>query len=138
MLVAWDVFVGVAILLWLVLRLLHCFGLWQLGIEATLAEEAEEADVWAGTRRSAWEARRRLWEARREAFVEVAKPLEPYIAVFVLFAAPAFIMSTSYCQSHSGATETVDSEVLSGLTANNFSYVRLFFFFFFSILLSWL
>jgi hypothetical protein len=43
-------------------------------------------------------------EARRDAFNEVAKPLEPYIAVFVVFAAPALVMSTSFCQIHSGAS----------------------------------
>ena len=35
--------------------------------------------------------------------MDVAQPLEPYIAVFVVFAAPAFVMSTSFCQTGSGA-----------------------------------
>ena len=70
-----------------------------------MAARAEANDEWRDTRWSAWEARRRLLEARREAFNEVARPLEPYIAVFVVFAAPAVLMSTTYCDEHSGVRE---------------------------------
>jgi hypothetical protein len=107
MLVAWDCVVGVAVAMWIVLRVLHWHALRLLRSEAIAASLAEEADVWVDTRRSAWEARRRYLELRREAFTEVAKPLEPYIFVFVMFAAPAFVMSTPFCQSHSGATSAV-------------------------------
>jgi hypothetical protein len=93
--------------MWIVLRVLHWHALRALRTEAMAAELAEEADDWADTRRSAWKARRRCLELRREAFNEVAKPLEPYIFVFVVFAAPAFVMSTPFCQSHSGATSAI-------------------------------
>jgi hypothetical protein len=66
--------------------------------------------------RSAWDERRQLLEARHEAFNEVAKPLEPYIAVFVVFAAPAIVMSTTTCQSHSGASAVADTTTNSGST----------------------
>jgi serine/threonine protein kinase len=114
MLIAWDVFAGLAIGLWAVLRILHRHALQTLRTEAATAEQAEANDEWFDTRRSAWKARRRLLEARREAFNEVAKPLEPYIAVFVLFATPAFVMSTSYCQSHSGASAGESAGTVGG------------------------
>ena len=104
MLVAWDVLVGVAVGICMVLRPLHLHALHALRTEASAALWAEENDVWADTRRGAWAARRQLLEARRVAFNEVAKPLEPYRAIFVVFGVPAFVMSTSYCQRHSGAS----------------------------------
>jgi serine/threonine protein kinase len=104
MLIAWDALVGVAVVMWLVLRVMYARATRLLRVEAAAAARAEETDEWADTRRSTWEARRQLLNARQSAFAEVAKPLEPYIAVFVVFAAPAFVMSTSFCQEHSGAT----------------------------------
>lgn len=41
--------------------------------------------------------KRRLLDLRREGYRDVAKPLESYIAVFVLFSAPAIVMATDYC-----------------------------------------
>lgn len=86
-------------------------------IEVDTAAQAEAVDVWAVTRRSAWGAQRHLLEARREAFKEVAKPLEPYIAVFVVFAVPAFVMSTSFCRDNSGATSGGTSSTVGGAGA---------------------
>jgi hypothetical protein len=53
---------------------------------------------------------------RREAFNAVAKPLEPYIFVFVMFTAPAFIMSTPFCQNHSGASTTTTESFVDAFT----------------------
>jgi hypothetical protein len=125
MLVAWDSFVGVAVGMWVVLRVLHRRALLSLRTEATAAANAEAADVWRDLRRSVWGARRRLLEARQEAFNEVAKPLEPYIIVFVLFAAPAFVMSTPFCQEHSGASTPGDEGAaghLGGDEGTDFTY----------------
>jgi hypothetical protein len=102
MLLAWDLVVCLAVGLWIVLRVSYVLAQRALRTEAAAAAAAEASDEWRATRRSAWEARRRLFEARGEAFMEVVKPLEPYIFVFVLFAAPAFVMSTDTCQRHSG------------------------------------
>jgi hypothetical protein len=121
MLVAWDGVVGVAVAMWIVLRALHLHALRVLRTEAIAAELAEETDDWADTRRSAWEARRLFLELRREAFNEVAKPLEPYIFVFVMFAAPAFVMSTPFCQSHSGATSAIARDSF-GNASTDFTY----------------
>jgi hypothetical protein len=124
MLVSWDVVVSVAVGMWIVLRALHHHALRALRTEAAATARAEENDEWADTRRSAWEVRRRLLVARREAFDEVAKPLEPYIFVFVLFAAPAFVMSTTFCQSHSGARVAGHESVVGdvGGTSTDFTY----------------
>jgi len=116
MLVTWDIFVGVAVVLWIVLRVLYRATVRELRADAAEVALAEASDAWADTRRSEWEARRQLLEARREAFGEVAKPLEPYILVFVAFAAPALVMSTSFCQNRSGATAYV-TERHEGATA---------------------
>lgn len=122
MLLVWDVLVGLAVGLWAVLRILHVRALRLLGNEAAAATHAEATDVWIDTRRSVWEAKRRFLELQREAFTEVAKPLEPYIAVFVVFAAPAFVMSTSFCQRHSGASAASAAVVLSVGGSTNVTY----------------
>jgi serine/threonine protein kinase len=102
MLIAWDVLVGVAVVLWLVLRLLYWRLLVQLRNDTVAATQAEAEDEWAATRHSAWEAQLQLLKAREDAFSDVAKPLEPYIAIFVVFAAPAIVMSTAFCRARSG------------------------------------
>ena len=107
MLITWDVFVAAAMCLWIMLRLMHVHVLRSLRVEAAMMARAQENDEWAETRRSAWAARRELLDLRRQSFAEVYGPLEPYIAVFVLFATPAFVMSTSYCQNHSAGTHSV-------------------------------
>ena len=124
MLVAWDVVVVVAVGLWVMLRVLHLHALRALRTEANAAAQAEAADEWRGTRQSVWEARRCCLELRREAFNNVARPLEPYIVVFVLFSVPAFVMSTPFCQSHSGANVASELGVGSGQTSRlaDFTY----------------
>jgi hypothetical protein len=117
MLVAWDGLVVLAVGLWIVLRMLYRHALRVLRTEEAAVALAETSDVWADTRRGAWDARRRFLNARSDAFTEVAKPLEPYIVVFVLFAGPAFVMSTTFCQRHSGATSAVSTgRSVAGLT----------------------
>jgi len=109
--------------MWIVLWVQHRRLLQALRIESATIARAEADDTWISTRRSTWRARHRLLEARQDAFNEVAKPLEPYIAIFVLFAAPAFVMSTPFCQNHSGAivvSSAGNTAVDSG--AANFTY----------------
>jgi hypothetical protein len=121
MLVAWDVLVGVAVVLWFVLRLMHTHALHALRAEAAAMARAELADVWADTRRSGWAARRQVLEARENAFAEVARPLEPYIAVFFAFTIPAFVMSTSFCEDHSGASKGADVASEKGWWSGTFA-----------------
>jgi hypothetical protein len=76
MLVAWNVVVGVAVSLWILLRLVHQWTQRRLRVQAAKVAHARDRDEWVATRRSAWEAQFRLLEARADAFAEVFKPLE--------------------------------------------------------------
>jgi hypothetical protein len=117
MLVVWDALVGLAVLMWLVLRWMYGRALRALTAEDLATAREEEVDTWAETRRSAWSAQREMLKARREAFNEVAKPLEPYVFVFVVFSVPALVMSTSFCQDHSGALQDVREGASTGIGA---------------------
>eukprot|EP00035_Acanthoeca_spectabilis_P006245 m.122361 g.122361 ORF g.122361 m.122361 type:complete len:1121 (+) comp13417_c0_seq1:122-3484(+) len=71
-----------------------------------LAVHAEANDEWADTRRSQWENWRERLGFQKEAYHEVTGPLKPYVLVFGLFIPPAVVMSTTWCQTHSGAQAT--------------------------------
>jgi hypothetical protein len=88
MIEVWTAFIGLAIVLWLYLRwtFTRVIRNWRGVVEATLEEQA--ADEWANTRRGHWHARWELIEMQRVAYEDVARPLEPYVAIFVLFSAP--------------------------------------------------
>eukprot|EP00041_Stephanoeca_diplocostata_P012249 m.205328 g.205328 ORF g.205328 m.205328 type:complete len:126 (+) comp18872_c0_seq2:1654-2031(+) len=49
----------------------------------------------------------KMFSLRRDAFDEIARPLEPHVFVFVLFAVPAVVMTTDYCQDR---TESMPQE----------------------------
>jgi len=102
MLQVWDGILGIAIVMWGGLRIAHSTVLktWR-GAVAT-AQQNEDNDEWKLTRKSAWLAKRRLLDAQCAAYREVARPLEPYVLVFVIFGVPAMLMSTDYCQDRSG------------------------------------
>jgi hypothetical protein len=124
MLVVWDGVVGVAVGLWIVLRSFHQNALDHLHAETRFAATVAHHDEWRLTRWRAWNEHFRLLKSRGEAFDEVAKPLEPYIFVFALFAAPAFVMSTPFCQDRSGAsTVGTDGGNYAGDGTTNFTYV---------------
>jgi hypothetical protein len=127
MLMVWDGVVGVAVGLWILLWSFHEKAVNRLHTEVQFAETAEQNDEWRLTRWRAWDEHIRLLRARREAFNEVAKPLEPYIFVFALFAAPAFVMSTSFCQDRSGAnTVGTDGGNYAGDGTTNYTYVIIY------------
>ena len=127
MLLGWNVVVCVAVILWCLLRLTHKLVVWELLARKKAMERLEATDVWVNTRQSTWRAKYRLMEARREAFADLAKPLELYIAVFVLFYAPAIVMATSYCQRHSAA-DAVGASPATQLVDQSFTYVDTLYF----------
>ena len=45
--------------------------------------------------------KRRLLDLITEGYDEIARPLEAYVATFVLFAVPAVVMATDYCEDSS-------------------------------------
>jgi hypothetical protein len=88
MLQVWLGFLGLAILLWFRLRwaVADLMARWRALMSSL--PEAEAADAWASTRRSAWRARYQLLDVQKAAFLEIAQPLEPYVIVFILFGIP--------------------------------------------------
>lgn len=92
---AWLAPFGVSLVLWMLSRMLYHRLLveWQQDrTEATLKWDADLDGVRV-------KRQMRLLDLRREAYNEIARPLEPYIAVFILFAIPAIVMATDYCQN---------------------------------------
>jgi len=106
MLQIWVAFLGLAILLWFYLRKSYfkIVGQWRRLAEKALLEEAD--DEWKVTRRSRWQTQRRVLAAQRGVYAQVARPLELYVLIFVLFGAPAIVMATDFCLSDSGAQST--------------------------------
>lgn len=104
MLQVWLGLLGVAILFWIGLRWTYV-ELRQTWIKNRLMlDKLEATDEWAVTRRAQWNAHRDLCQLQQDGFREVVAPLEPYVAIFVIFGIPAVVMSTRFCEGHSGAT----------------------------------
>ena len=103
MLQMWLGFLGLAIVMWIALRLTLRAKLskWRV----ILAERQEEwsRDLWAPTQKNEVINRRRIVDLMREGYEEVARPLEPYVLVFLLFGVPAVVMATDFCRNHSNA-----------------------------------
>ena len=105
MLIVWNTLLGVTTVLWVCLRVTFSSKLraWRIS-SADLARQ-ESDDEWAATRRSEWHDKHELLRIQREGYAEISKPLEQYILVFIVFGVPSLIMSTNYCQDHSGTQE---------------------------------
>lgn len=88
MLQVWVGALGLAILLWLGLRRAHgrLRSQWRSELDHVINSEVD--DEWAETRRSQWRGWRDRLRMQRDAYAEVARPLEPYVLVFVVFGAP--------------------------------------------------
>lgn len=102
MLQVWDGLLGTAVLAWIGLRVAHAAAEWSWREQVRATAMEEEQDEWADTRRSSWEERWQQARLQKEGYREVAKPLEPYVLVFIVFAVPAIVMSTTECVNHSG------------------------------------
>jgi hypothetical protein len=108
MLQVWDGLLGVAVIAWGGLRVAHASAEWSWHRQVRASAMEEEQDEWADTRRSHWETKWRLARLQKAGYKEVAKPLEPYVLVFIVFGVPAVIMSTTACANHAG-DETLQS-----------------------------
>jgi hypothetical protein len=71
-------------------------------------EAAVEADLLASLSRGT-ELRRTLLELQNQGWREIAKPLDPYIVVFIAFGLPAAVMGTTVCEDESVEAEHVVS-----------------------------
>eukprot|EP00035_Acanthoeca_spectabilis_P011822 m.208487 g.208487 ORF g.208487 m.208487 type:complete len:680 (-) comp15455_c0_seq1:2958-4997(-) len=96
-LLAWNAFLGLALLMWLIFRWKYLQLHWAWRREMTSSEELESTDEWRKTRRSHWRDRRRVLDLQRRAYTEVARPLEPYVVVLLIFAIPGIVMTTPWC-----------------------------------------
>eukprot|EP00035_Acanthoeca_spectabilis_P033031 m.21650 g.21650 ORF g.21650 m.21650 type:complete len:1167 (+) comp5717_c0_seq1:171-3671(+) len=108
----WNGFLGLAVLMWIGLRLTYRDAQRSWRDHAQTLADAEEVDPWASTRRGAWEAERRLASLQQRALDEVARPLEPFVLIFLLFGTPAVVMSTDYCQERSGVS-AAEADILA-------------------------
>eukprot|EP00035_Acanthoeca_spectabilis_P035896 m.36717 g.36717 ORF g.36717 m.36717 type:complete len:892 (-) comp7607_c0_seq1:99-2774(-) len=116
MLLAWLGLLGIAVVLWFVLR----WRLWQL--RATWRGQLAEAtrqwdrDLWdvanLGERRN----KELLLNMVRRGFDELATPLEGYVVIFLVFGAAAAVMASDYCFEHSAATSTATDGGISSYT----------------------
>eukprot|EP00035_Acanthoeca_spectabilis_P036848 m.42158 g.42158 ORF g.42158 m.42158 type:complete len:809 (-) comp8290_c0_seq1:120-2546(-) len=107
MLQVWAGLLGVAIALWVNLRwvFLSLVRAWQ-GMLA-VSREQWGRDYWDGN--PAMETKATLLRLSKDAYDDVAKPLEPYVFVFVLFGVPACVMATDFCRNASGASSGATS-----------------------------
>eukprot|EP00035_Acanthoeca_spectabilis_P014874 m.293067 g.293067 ORF g.293067 m.293067 type:complete len:429 (+) comp16239_c0_seq3:797-2083(+) len=101
MLRAWLAFLGVAIALWLVLRwkFTRLLSEWQFTI--TDARAQWNRDLWAAGDMGARQTKERVLMLLKEGYEEVARPLEPFVVVFVLFGIVCIVMATDWCQADS-------------------------------------
>eukprot|EP00035_Acanthoeca_spectabilis_P012687 m.229977 g.229977 ORF g.229977 m.229977 type:complete len:536 (+) comp15685_c0_seq11:6726-8333(+) len=97
MLQVWIGLLGIAIFLWIYLRRLvrRLISLWRHSTED--AEREWDRDIWDKSQRGQLRTKQRLRAPIKDGYTEVARPLEPYVAVFILFGVPALVMATDYC-----------------------------------------
>ena len=109
MLLVWVVFLGVAILLWLCLRWMFATMSTQWRLLLVEAEDEWDRDLcspdYDGVRRT----KRRLLELTKEHYDDLARPMVPFVAVFVIFGIPACVMATNYCKDESQVTVHVST-----------------------------
>ena len=94
----WLGLLGLMLLVWTYQRLLFRELLTEIRAATDLAEEALMNSVFDGKRPA---KSRELLAYRKQGFYEMARPLEAYIAVFILFGVPAAVMATGYCATSS-------------------------------------
>lgn len=106
MLQAWLGFLAVTVAAWIALRTIYAqlTGAWARA-RAEAEEEWTEV-VWSQTE---LDVKRRVNDLAREGYDEVARPLEPFVAIFMLFGIPALVMATDFCQDHSNANTLIAS-----------------------------
>ena len=69
------------------------------------AEEQWDRDLWAPSHQGIRQSKRRLLELIKEGYDEIARPLEPFVVIFIFFGVPACVMATDFCQESSQVKE---------------------------------
>ena len=109
MLQAWIAFLGMSILLWLILRWIFARLTKTWFHTLSEAEEQWDRDLWAPDHQAERQTKRRFLELIKEGYDELFHPLEPFVAVFVVFGIPACVMATDWCQEHSQVSASGNS-----------------------------
>jgi hypothetical protein len=106
----WLALFVVAILLWLGMRLFVLAPMrrsWNEAYDTNTKQWAK--DYWDDGSKPLVEKKKTLMLMQQRNFEEVAKPLERYVWVFVLFLPPAIVLATKYCAEHSTFSATCDA-----------------------------
>ena len=111
----WLGFLGVVLAAWGVQRLyLHRLI---VGWNTRMLEvvESVEYELWTRGSKEVEEQRARhriLLAQQKQSYLEIARPLEPFIAVFVAFSIPAIVMATDVCARRSSSQAYVECDIL--------------------------
>ena len=98
---AWLGLLLLMLVLWAYQRLLHNELVSEIRAAINRAEEALMNSVFDGKRPS---KSRELLAFRKQGYDEMARPLEAYVAVFIVFGFPALVMALDYCAARSLAS----------------------------------
>jgi hypothetical protein len=118
MLIVWMCILACVVIIWVYMRwlLAKLRSAWSANLAQSEAQW--DRDLWAPSQQGERANKLRVQLIKRDAYEEVAKPLEPYVVVFILFAVPAAVMSTDYCVDNSGASSANASRNISYGTCN--------------------
>eukprot|EP00041_Stephanoeca_diplocostata_P007208 m.100232 g.100232 ORF g.100232 m.100232 type:complete len:214 (+) comp16780_c3_seq2:2-643(+) len=89
---------ALSLVLWVLSRVQYHALLRTWATEHAAAAAVWSRDLWAVSDQVQVQRQERVLVLRREAFDAIARPLEPYVAVFVVFGIPAVVISTDFCQ----------------------------------------
>jgi hypothetical protein len=104
MLQVWTAFLVLCILLWFFLRYTFARLTKRWLVTLSEAEEQWDRDLCASDLQGVRKTKRRFLELTKEIYDELFRPLEPFVAVFIVFGVPACVMATEYCNDHSQAS----------------------------------
>jgi hypothetical protein len=101
MLQVWVAFLVLCILTWLYLRwtFSRLTKIWLRTLSD--AEKQWDRDLWAPDQQGTRQTKRRFLVLIKESYDELFLPLEPFVAVFILFGIPACVIATDFCVEHS-------------------------------------
>lgn len=105
----WLGLLAAAVLLWACLRYSFTRLLTEWRAVETEAHKSWDRDYWSDVDTDVRGRKQRLLDLVKEGYEEVARPLEPYVAVFVVFGVPAIVMATDFCQANSSTQTSLTS-----------------------------
>ena len=113
MLQVWVGFLCLSIVMWIYLRRLFVRLLASWQVRLSEAETAWDRDLWAPHQQGERATKLRLLTISKDAYEELARPLEPFVVVFILFGIPATVMATDYCADNSSSDTNAAQQTYS-------------------------